>query len=406
MSFVRKFLPLTLLLGGLVLPNAIGQAPQEAPVAFGDDNVLVSNGFVDQATFEADKAIFEEREENDEGLGPVYNAQSCAECHQSPVTGAISQITELRAGNFNGTNFVDHPGGSLINDRAIDPEFQERVLGGNNVRTFRTSLNTLGDGFVEAIDSNTLVAISNNQPASMRGQFIQVPVSEANNQVRGGRFGWKNQHASLVSFSADAYLNEMGITSPLQATDNTSNGAFVDDGVVDPEDPATPDAPNGADVEAFARFMRATGVPPRDAALASTPDAVAGSNLFNQVGCATCHVRSITTSPAGTVINRGTFVVPAALGSKVIHPFSDFLLHNVGTGDGVVQNGGQSTRNRVRTAPLWGVRSRDRLMHDGESLTRNEAILRHAGEAASVINNYNSLSNTQKNQLITFLNSL
>ncbi len=98
--------------------------------------------------------------------------------------------------------------------------------------------------------------------------------------------------------------------------------------------------------------------------------------------------------------------MPEALGGKVIHPFSDFLLHDVGTGDGIVQNGGPSTRNKARTAPLWGLRTRNRLMHDGESLTRNEAILRHAGEARPVILNYFFLSTAQKNQLITFLNSL
>jgi len=383
---------------GLVLPAAFSGAPAEAPAGF--DNL--TNGFTaDQLAFDTDRGIFEEVETIDDGLGPVYNAQSCAECHQNPVTGAISQITEVRAGHFDGVNFVDHPGGSLINDRAIDASIQERVLGGNEVRTFRTSLNTLGDGFVEAIDSNTLVAIANGQPSGMRGQFIEVPVLEANGLVRGGRFGWKNQHASLLSFSADAYLNEMGFTSPLQPTENTSNGnstaAF--DTVPDPDN-------DGADVEAFARFMRSTKAPPRDAALAATADAQAGASLFNQVGCNLCHVRSITTAPAGTVINRGAFTVPAALGNKVIHPFGDFLLHNVGTGDGIVQNGGQSTRNKVRTAPLWGVRSRGRLMHDGETLNRNEAILRHAGEATGVINNYRNLTTNQKNQLITFLNSL
>jgi len=388
------------LLAGSLLPEAFTQAPAEAPAAFNPGTMtLVTNGLVDQATFDADRAVFEEQEGRDEGLGPVYNAQSCAECHQNPVTGGISQITELRAGHFDGVNFVDHVGGSLINDRAINPAFQERVLGGNEVRTFRTSLNTLGDGFVEAVDSNTLVAISNGQPVGMRGQFIQVPVNEAGNAVRGGRFGWKNQHASLVSFSADAYLNEMGITSPLQPNDNTSNGVVVNDGVPNPED-------DGDDVETFAEFMRATGVPPRDLVLAATADAQAGSSLFNQVGCATCHVRNITTAPVGTVINQGALTVPAALGNKLIHPFGDFLLHDVGTGDGIVQNGGQSTRNKVRTAPLWGVRSRNRLMHDGETVNRNEAILRHAGEATSVINNYRSLSTAQKNQLIVFLNSL
>src|SRR5262245_43356161 len=375
--------------------SVYSQTFSEAPTGF--DNL--TNGFTTQAQFDADRAIFEEREGIDEGLGPLYNATACSDCHQNPVTGAISQITELRAGHFNGISFVDHPGGSLINDRAINAAFQERIAAGQEVRTFRTSLNTLGDGFVECIDSNVLLAISNGQPAGMRGSFIQVPVAEAGGLVRGGRFGWKNQHASLVSFSADAYLNEMGITSPLQPTDNTSNGTVVDDGVADPED-------EGDDVEAFATFMRATKAPPRDDVLAATPDAVAGSNLFNAIGCATCHVRNIATAPAGTVINRGAFTVPPALGDKTIHPFSDFLLHDVGTGDGIVQNGGQSTRNQLRTPPLWGVRTRDRLMHDGESVSRSDAILRHAGQATGVINTYRLLSTTQKSQITTFLNSL
>ncbi|HEU0174361.1 MAG TPA: di-heme oxidoredictase family protein [Blastocatellia bacterium] len=369
----------------------------DAPTGF--DNL--TNGFTTQAQFDADRDVFAEQEQIADGLGPVYNAQSCGECHQNPVTGGISQITELRAGHFNGINFVDAAGGSLINDRSINANFQERVPAGNEVRTFRTSLNTLGDGFVEAIDSNTLVAIAAGQPAGQAGTFIQVPVNEAGNAVRGARFGWKNQHASLISFSADAYLNEMGITSPLQPTENTSVGRSVAgiDTVPDPED-------DGDDIEAFARFMRATKAPARDAALAATADAVTGAAIFDAIGCDICHVASINTVAPGTVINNGAFTVPAALGNKRIRPFSDFLLHNVGTGDGIVQNGGQGTRNQMRTPPLWGVRSRDRLMHDGETVNRNEAILRHFGQANPIINNYLSLSDTQKNQLITFLNSL
>jgi CxxC motif-containing protein (DUF1111 family) len=375
----------------------------EAPTGF--DNL--TNGMVDQLTHDTNREVFEESEGAEEGLGPVYNAEACSSCHQNPVTGAISQITELRAGHRNSLgNFVDAAGGSLINDRAIHPDIQERVPGTENVRTFRTSLNTLGDGFVEAIDSNTLLAIANSQPGQsagrIAGQFIQVPVLEAAPGTRrGGRFGWKNQHASLVSFSADAYLNEMGITSPLQLTENTSMGRSVAnyDKLAEPED-------NGEDIQKFADFMRASKAPSRDLLLAATPDARIGQQLFTQIGCNICHVASITTAPAGTVINGGAFTVPPALGSKVIHPYSDFLLHNVGTGDGIVQNGGQSTANKLRTAPLWGLRTRDRLMHDGEALTRNDAILRHGGEATFVINNYRNLSNTQKNQLVTFLNSL
>src|SRR6267142_2488904 len=400
-----EILTTTLLVAAFSLAMTANASDPPTEALTGFDNG--TNGLVDQPTHDADTLVFEERDSIAEGLGPVYNAQACAECHQSPVTGAITQVTELRAGHRDiFGRFVEAAGGSLINDRAIHPSIQERVLGTETIRTFRTSLNTLGDGFVEAIDSNTLLAIANSQPGQsggrIAGQFIQVPVLEAGGAVRGGRFGWKNQHASLLSFSADAYLNEMGITSRLAPDENSSLGRSVADfdEVADPED-ATKN-----DIDKFAGFMRASKAPPRDEVLAATPDARAGRQLFQQIGCAICHVSSITTVASGTAINQGMFIVPPALGSKVIHPYSDFLLHNVGTGDGIVQNGGPATANKLRTPPLWGVRTRPRLMHDGDSLTRNEAILRHAGEATFVINNYRNLTNAQKNQLIAFLNSL
>jgi CxxC motif-containing protein (DUF1111 family) len=374
----------------------------EAPAGF--DNR--TNGFLSQADFDAALATFEERDAIADGLGPVYNAQSCAECHQNPVTGGISQISELRAGHRDSSgNFVDAPGGSLINDRAINARIQERVPNGENVRTFRMSTNVLGTGFIEAINSNTLVAIANAQPGqsngAIAGQFIQVPVLEAPGAVRVGRFGWKNQQASLLSFAADAYLNEIGVTSRLQPTENTSLGNSVAafDTVADPED-------TDNDIDVFANFMRSTKVPPRDGALAGTFDAQAGANLFNQVGCNICHVTTITTSAVGTVINGGALTVGQALGNKIIHPYSDFLLHDIDTGDGIVQNGGQSTANKLRTLPLWGVRTHDRCMHDGAALTLQEAILRHGGEATGVTNNFRALSFSQKNQILTFLKSL
>jgi CxxC motif-containing protein (DUF1111 family) len=267
------------------------------------------------------------------------------------------------------------------------------------------SLNTLGDGFVEAIADEALVAIAEKQARDTRGriagEIVRVPVLEAGGELRVGRFGWKNQHASLVSFSADAYLNEMGITSPLMPAENSSMGRPVDsfDTVPDPED-------DGADIEIFARFMRATKVPPRDEALAGTDAALAGARIFDAVGCANCHVSEIVTAPVGTVLNGGTFTVPDALGDKIIHPFGDFLLHDVGTGDGIVQNGGRSTAAKVRTAPLWGLRTRTRFMHDGESLTVNDAILRHRGEAALASRNYRFLGSRGRAQLLVFLSSL
>ena len=401
----------------------IAQSASQAPAAFAtpvnnDNSGAIGNGLVNDnnATFRADEETFMEEEDIGDGLGPVYNARSCVDCHAQPNVGGTSQITELRVGHRNsagtfinptitindGANSI--PNRSLVNDRSICAEAAERVPGSETIHALRATTSVLGDGFVEAIDSNTLAAIANRQPGqsggAIAGQFIQVPVAEAGGALRGGRFGWKNQQASLLSFAADAYVNEQGVTSRLQPTDTTS----VCDTVPDPEDPFGPDGLE--DIDKFARFMRQTQAPPRDAALAGTADAIAGGNLFNAVGCSICHVTSITTAPAGTVINGGQFTVPAALGNKVIHPFSDFLLHDVGTGDGIVQNGGQATANKMRTSPLWGVRTKPRLMHDLLSFTRNDAILRHGGEATNVINNYRALSNAQKSQLITFLNSL
>ena len=176
-----------------------GGAP-EAPA--GLDNL--TNGLVSQADYDAARDSFEERDDISKGLGPVYNAQSCVECHQNPITGAASQVTVVRAGHFDGTNFIEHPGGSLIQDRAIVPWLQERVLPGNEVRTLRVSLSTLGDGFIEAIDDRTIMDIAASQPANMRGEVVMVPVLEVPGRTRVGRFGWKAQHASLLSFAADA----------------------------------------------------------------------------------------------------------------------------------------------------------------------------------------------------------
>jgi CxxC motif-containing protein (DUF1111 family) len=383
----------------------------EAPTGF--DNQ--TNGLVEQKVFDHAKSVFEEVDDAKKGLGPVYNAQSCAECHQNPITGGISQITELRVGRLLDGVFTDRPGGSLINDRATDTLVQERAEDADVVRSFRTTLNTLGDGFVEAIPDETFTAIRKAQPPALRGRIIMVPVLEADTAtMRVGRFGWKNQHASLVSFSGDAYLNEQGVTNRLFGTENTSNGNSVEaydhyyDAVADRYvglregiDIVNEDPDN--DVDVFARFMRATKAPSRGLITAQVTE---GEAVFNAIGCNICHTPTIATMATNSWINGHTFQVTEALGNKVIHPFSDFLLHDVGTGDGIVQNGGRATRNKLRTPPLWGVRSRTRLMHDGDSITYERAILRHRGQAEPVTLFFRALSQTQKNGLFAFLNSL
>jgi len=421
------FAAVLVMLSATVL-RVLSQSPAEAPAGFatptlsedaGAGTQSVSNGLPEPAgdTFAQDQAAFEEEEGVDGGLGPVYNARSCADCHQNPVTGGGSQITEFRVGNLDRRgNFQDPtivinrgqtpiPDRSLVNDRAICPEAQERAPRGVDIRALRMSLSVLGDGFVEAIDDSTLQAIAAQQPSlsngRIHGELIQVMVLEAPGQSRAGRFGWKDQHASLLSFSADAYLNEQGVTTRLLPTDTTS----VCKTTTDPEDEAKGDS-GMADIDHFATFIRGTMAPPVDTAMAATPDARMGQKIFMQIGCGTCHVPAITTAPAGTVINGGTFTVPEALGNKVIHPYGDFLLHDIGTGDGIVQNGPADTANKLRTAPLWGLRTRDRLMHDGRSTSLEDAISRHQGEARDTSGRFRSLGDQQMHQLLTFLRAL
>jgi len=407
---------------GTGLARVAAKSATEAPAGFNTPSFnsaqSVSNGIVEPPgdTFARDQQVYEQNETVADGLGPVYNATSCAVCHQNPNSGAASQITELRVGhNDENGNFVNPTilindgkdtitGRSIVNDRAIGPEAQERIPATENIRTLRAALNTLGDGFVEAIDDSTLIAIAEQQPqlseGRIHGEVVQAPIFEAPGQTRVGRFGWKDQHSSLLSFIGDAYLNEMGITNRLRPTEvtqvlNTTTG--IND---------QPDDLGLADIDHFAQFIRGTMVPPRDTVLGATSDALRGGQLFARVGCSVCHVESITTAPAGTVIDGGMFTVPEALGDKIIHPFSDFLLHDIGTGDGIVQVGPQDTANKLRTAPLWGVRTKARFMHDLGSLSLESAIARHEGEARETARRFKELSHEDREALITFLKTL
>jgi CxxC motif-containing protein (DUF1111 family) len=463
--------------------------PDEAPTGFNNS----TNGFEGQDVFDKDRQKFEEVEAISDGLGPVYNATSCVSCHQNPVSGSSSQVAELRAGHHapdpndpKKATFIEPPGGSLIHQRAINAAAQEHVPPEDEMRTLRMSTNILGNGFVEVIPDEDILKVRAAQPKGMKGLPVAVPVVVSGSKADGdeiefvfverlGRFGWKCQEASLVNFSAGAYLNEMGITNPLHPRENTSNGRDVSqfDQVPDPEDKVDPkDADNekhpfGDDVKAFTRFLRSTKAPPRDFSLAGTREAQEGEKLFRNndlLGCAICHHPEFTTPGARTPIKAlytgaqpgsDLDVVPSALGNKTIHPFSDFMLHDVGTGDGIAQTQhaqrpprgieklkkapdenlrreeiarvqarpqpgrrralrdepalDQRTINMIRTAPLWGLRVRPQLLHDGSALTIDEAIRRHKGQAEEVTKKYLKLvadHPEQARQLIAFLNSL
>lgn len=402
-----------------------------------------TNGMVDDATHAVDQAKFDEIEQISDGLGPLYNTQSCRECHQNPTSGASSQVSELRVGHRGLGGKFENPeipiargteiirGRSLVNDRAICPnaafpaaEIQERVPDSEHIRTFRVTTGVLGDGFVEAVPDQTFVDLAKDQCNKSHhkicGQFLYVPVVEAPGQTAVGRFGWKDQQASLLSFAADAYLNEMGITSRLQPDEVTN----ICNTVKEPND--QPGSDGLSDIDHFARFIRASKAPARDAQLAGTPKAKQGSELFAKIGCAECHVETLTTASEGTKVIGGALTVPASMGGMQFHPYGDFLLHDVGTGDGIVQSMTEhygkkmysitwknlspkefdSTANKIRTAPLWGVRMRSRLMHDGASVTLLDAILRHRGEADHSADKFQRLKPGEKDALLEFLRSL
>ena len=424
----RKYISILVLLLAVVAIDVAGIAREyatEAPAGFDTPTLAqnpgsqsVSNGIAQPAgdTYTLDQTKFEQDHDASTGLGPVFNARACVDCHQNPVSGGSSQFTEIRAGhldkdgNFVAATVPINDGAStianrsIIDDRALIPQAQEHIPDAENIRALRAALNTLGDGFVEAIDDNTLRAIAQRQievsDGRIHGEAVEVPVLEAPGQSRIGRFGWKDQHSSLLSFIGDAYLNEMGVTNRLRPKDVTTIGKITPD----PED--TPDNLGLADIDHFAQFIRGTKVPPRDAALATTPASRAGEEIFETIGCATCHVSAIVTAPAGTSINGGAFTIPEALGNKIIHPYSDFLLHDIGTGDGIVQNPPEDTANKLRTVPLWGLRMHPRHMHDLKSLTLEDAIERHGGEAEQVRDHFRRLSPAEQQALFTFLNSL
>jgi CxxC motif-containing protein (DUF1111 family) len=415
------------------------QAPPSAPTGFDS----ASNGVTDDATHKADQDKFDEIELIADGLGPLYNAQSCRECHQNPVSGGPSQVLELRGGHKGRDGHFENPeipinggaevikGRSLVNQRAICPngafpttEIQVRLPESENIRTFRISLNLLGDGFVEALDDSTLIELSKKQCRETHGKIcglvLYVPVVESPGTTRVGRFGWKNQHASLLSFSGDAYLNELGVTNALFPEEVTN----LCNTVSEPNN--KPDADGLADIDHFTRFIRATKAPGRDGHQAATAAAKKGEALFAKIGCDICHVPTMTTAAVGTLVNGGKFAIPAPLGNKTFHPYGDFLLHDVGTGDGIViameehygkhmyqikwknlsLESHRSSANKMRTAPLWGVRMHTMLMHDGASLTFPEAILRHKGEASDVTRRFEQLSQADQQAIVEFLKSL
>jgi CxxC motif-containing protein (DUF1111 family) len=381
------------LAAAILLLGAGAAAPGARRADFGDplDGLSPSQRELFQTGLEA----FSEEEDAADGLGPIFNDVSCAACHSAPDIGGGSGINETRAARLNGRTYVELPGGSLFQSSAISPSCAETVPANANVVASRQSTPLFGLGLVEAIPDVQIEIYRAFQSRAFPGQAGRVNhvVDVARGGFRAGRFGWKAQQATLLAFAGDAYVNEMGVTSRLFRNENAPNGdrqkLKACDEVPDPEDTEN-------DIDRFADFMRLLAPPPRDErrfAPGGFGASRAGQRVFARIGCAVCHANPYFTSSS-----------IAAIHGRKVAAYSDFLLHDVGTGDGIEQ--GQARGNEFRTPPLWGISKSAPYLHDGSAATIPEAILKHANQGASAASQFGSLSPVDQQALLAFLGSI
>jgi CxxC motif-containing protein (DUF1111 family) len=349
------------------------------------------------AAFNDGLADFREVETPGDGLGPIFNRDSCVACHNGPAPGGSSNITVTRFGRIANGAFdpLTSLGGSLLQERAIATEGLEKVPQQANVVARRQSTPLFGLGLIEAIpDATILKGVRTKAVDGVLGKASMVQ-DVATGKTLVGRFGWKGQQATLLSFAGDAYVNEMGITNRLFPTENAPNGNTTVlkklDKVKDPEDVVDP-LTGKAGVDVLADFMRFLAPPPTQPSTAST---AFGAKFFLDVGCTACHTPSMTTGASPV----------SALSNKTVSLYSDLLLHDMGPlGDGIVQ--GSAGAREMKTPPLWGVRASGPYLHDGRAATLDAAIRAHDGEGKSARDKYLKLTNDQQKLLVEFLNSL
>lgn len=350
--------------------------------------------------FLAGRVAFETPLTEAEGLGPIFNDPGCGSCHNHPAQGGSGTREVTRFGKA-GPPFdpLAALGGSLLQDQSLDINCREEVPDEADVVANRVTPICFGAGLLETIDAQDIVDNETNQPPHLSGFVSWVgDLSAPNDPPQPAVFGWKGVLHNAISFSIDASLNEMGLTSVFLPNENAPNGdqnlLAQCDTVADPED--APDADGFTKIDRFTHFQRFLAAPPQ------TPSAgMTGEAVFAAVGCAECHRPGYTTGTARE----------AALTGQDIQPYSDFLLHDMGReADQIAQ--GNASETHMMTRALWGLRHRVALMHDGDvtglpfEQMIDACVQRHAGEGATSRTAYNALSQTDRDALTRFLASL
>jgi CxxC motif-containing protein (DUF1111 family) len=343
---------------------------------------------------------FLEVEASEEGLGPAFNGTSCAVCHNVPAIGGSGTIAELRAGRRNADGefeTLDASGETLFHLFSVPGHGCQPIVPADaNVFARRVPIPLFGAGLVEAIPDETLLALDDARDRNGDGISGRAAIvtDVATGERRVGRFGWKAQHATLISFSADAYRNEMGITNDLfpheAAYGVTADRMRQCDPFPDPEDRPDPRTRRRG-IDNFTSFMKFLAPATREGASDLTAQ---GEKVFAAIGCASCHIPSLMTGRSSH----------PAFDRKPVELFSDLLLHDVGTGDGIKQ--ASADANEIRTPALWGLRLRRPLLHDGSASTVEEAIRRHGGEAELARRGFERLSDIDRAALAALLRSL
>ena len=397
MAFFRGCRPSGLLIAALVGSGVILTAQLRGP-APGEPLPGVTPAEFEEFRLGLDD--FLEVETTEEGLGPAFNGTSCAACHNVPAIGGAGTIAEVRAArrDANGRfQTLDATGETLFHLFSIPTHGCQAIVPPEaNVFARRVPIPLFGAGLVEAIPDDAIAAFedpADRDRDGVSGRAARI-VDAATGERRIGRFGWKGQHATLLSFSADAYRNEMGITNDIFSAEVaygvTAERMRACDRIGDPEDIPDPRTRRRG-IDNFTSFMRFLGPVAREG---STETTRAGEQVFAAVGCAACHRPALSTGPSSNPL----------FDRKAVALFSDLLLHDVGTGDGIVQ--GPAGADEIRTPALWGLRLRRPLLHDGSAATAEEAIRRHANEAELARRGFDQANDADRAALLAFLRSL